>query len=347
MQAAERIEQAIKQLEASNGDNIGALRSRLGVDELDIAEPEMALQTARLIQLELTEDFKNSRAWTPEMENVRAGLSQVDKVAGAVRAAKDSPLAILNPIIEAEPHLVDRLRFSAQLAARSVAACPHDYRASWGLFRADANVLSTHERARNFARLLLLTGHFPSLQEKIGTVALWSEADARIGLAFWRKYLRAHPQYSTRIVPLIGEQLSVSDLETVLPNDSLIRLAIANQLSRRPETQANGEALRSQVDYAAARSQASNLNDWLLLAWYAEKEERAELRLEALSEAARLGAPQSCLALSTGTFQILARRSSWGHPGPAGCRKKSTCQSHIPRPTQQVGRRDTWNSWGE
>ena len=118
-----------------------------------------------------------------------------------------------------------------------------------------------------------------------------------------RKYLRAHPQYSTRIVPLIGEQLSVSDLETVLPNDSLIRLAIANQLSRRPETQANGEALRSQVDYAAARSQASNLNDWLLLAWYAEEEERAELRLEALSEAARLAPLNHALRYQLALFK--------------------------------------------
>src|SRR5690606_24714812 len=111
----------------------------------------------------------------------------------------------------------------------AAAACPLDWRASWGVLRADVGQITGDERARNYARLAIGTRHHPDLSQTIATTALWAQEKA-VGLDFWRRALAANPQHSIRIAPLAGELLTADELLAVLPPSPLGRLAIGKAL---------------------------------------------------------------------------------------------------------------------
>ncbi len=248
--------------------------------------PELSLQIARVRQAQAERLVLDSSRWPAELPTeIRAAFSEADKISAAFRGAPAGTLSELKDIASADESVLPALRRSAVEGAQAVSACPHDWRASWAIARGDCGQLSTTERAENYARLVLLTYHYPQLRQKLGTVAFWA-GERSIGLDVWRRLIAATPGQAVQIAELVGTHVSLSELNQVLPKSPWIRIRVAQRLvaNKNPLAQEFTESL----DLAPLQWTANSLTQWKLLVWAASHSGSAEIEIRALTRIAEL-----------------------------------------------------------
>jgi tetratricopeptide (TPR) repeat protein len=258
------------------------------------AHPELLLQQSRAAQEELRDDLLDAPWWPDDTPSgLRQTLSNPETVAAALRGPEVGYLEPLYKLLQKSPQVTEQLESTALPMLVAAGACPLDWRASWGGLRADIGQYEKRVRARNYARLHLVTKRYPQLQEVIGTTALWAN-EKPIGLDFWQKALASNPRRVRRIEPLVGELLDVEDLDQVLPSDPLLRIRLAKRLaeSRSENRQRVGRQLTEQFELEAVESLAETADDWQHLAWLAEYRGDMDLAIEAMTEAT-VAAPMS------------------------------------------------------
>lgn len=243
-------------------------------------------ENARLQQAQYSQFLLDTSDWPEELnEKSRIALSRPEMVTAAL-CSQDERFELLLAFAQAAPDVLEQLKATGQQMADSIAASPQDYRLSWGVLRADIDLLGPAERERNAARLLLTTRHVPNLARAIGTHYLWCK-QRTLGLAFWKNALAADNSSTRYVRRLLGDLLSPEELLAILPESPLLRVQTAKDLSNDPALSKFTEALLLSVGFEQAAEAAQNTLQWQLVAWFADKQGDIEAKLDALERASQ------------------------------------------------------------
>ncbi len=247
--------------------------------------PESHFEIGRLRQRLAESQILDSVRWPAELsEAQRLSLAQSEFFSTGFHGTDDPQLTSLREFIEAEPAALENLSDS-QLDFRQVlAACSLDWRASWGLMRADLGEMSPLERRRNYARILLSCRSQIGNIQAAGTHALMI-GETAAGLRLWRDVLRANATARIRVFALIGRFLTDEQLVGILPDHPLHRIEMARSALvsyQLPETSA---AILETVEYEQAYEQAEFATDWILVAWCAQQQGTVQQEIAAWKQA--------------------------------------------------------------
>ncbi len=248
--------------------------------------PELSIHAGRIVQRN-AELLAERLDWPPELEAVKQRLSDAIVLSASFRAPPDAWLAEVGGVIRSDPAIREELERSMTLFPRAVVACPMDWRAALGIARGDCGSLSARSRARNLARLAVLTRFLPSLQTQMGVVALWS-GDREIGNRFLSLAVARTPDSMYRLVPLLNGTLTAEEAANILGRAPLRILALAQRVNGNPSVV---RQLLEYVDRSEIEELASDVADWRSIAWYARQVQDDQLSIRALRQVARL-APQ-------------------------------------------------------
>lgn len=246
--------------------------------------PEVVLQMARLRQKELSHRLRTSSAW-PEGSTsaLKASLATPETMAAACRGGAEGRLADMLPLLTAELELLLALEATGRSMQFALAACPLDWRASWGGLRADLGRGEPAERCENYARLALTTSHHPRLMKTIGTNALWAR-EAQVGLEFLQPTLSVTPMFWGKVIPLLDGQRSTEEVLAMLPDSPLVQTMIAQGVESVDKGHPVAAELLQQADLLTIFEAADNQREWLHVAWVAQFRKEPYFEIDAVKK---------------------------------------------------------------
>ena len=254
--------------------------------EGNLDSPETSLQVARIQQNNCRLIVQREVVWPEELKGLAEELSSPEHLSAALRADASMPIHQVKDLIS-DSDVEDSLNQSLEMSARAVAACPFDWRASWGILRGDCGQLSRRERALNYARLLMTTNHHPRLLQRIGEIAMVA-GERGVGIEFWAETVKQYPSQISRVVRLKDLGLSLDDMIAIVGEEprNLARLGLELSMVGHDEGAAR---VLSAVDMESLipKERATKI-EWELLKSVAEQQGDAELVFEALKQAAKL-----------------------------------------------------------
>jgi hypothetical protein len=211
------------------------------------------LQIGRLLQAFAGESFENELKW-PEAVTAaqRATLSEPANIAAAFRAKNDPRMSALRELAAELPQQIEALKRSAVRMAASASVCSFDWRSGLGVVRSDMNLFAPETRARNYARLLQVTGQSASIPASIGAAALLA-GEKQVGNRFLHDYLARVPQQVVTIAASVIAQMppdvspseAARELKLVLPDSALLQVEVAEHFSRLAGREQVAESSRS------------------------------------------------------------------------------------------------------
>ncbi len=291
--AAEQLNRQIDTWQASRRAGQPAEVPQVSATPQLLLHPEFALALARLEQEFFAATLAESIVWPAEASpRSRMQLSLPETVAAAMRGGPQGKLAAMSSILEQESALTTELAMTSLRMSQAIAACPFDWRASWGLLRSDLSQLSSADRARNYARLALVTKHHPNIQVATGTTAMWA-GEVKVGIPILRRAWNANPRLSRQMIALTGELFNPQELLEILPDSNLERIRVAEAImqgaQRRPveedENLALVDVLLRGLDIPQAMLEAQSAEDWKKIAWMWLWQAKPSSAIEALQQA--------------------------------------------------------------
>jgi tetratricopeptide (TPR) repeat protein len=247
--------------------------------------PEVRLQIGALRQEHAQILVRTAQDWPNEMTDaMRSAISKPEFFSAVLQSSGEEELGALKEIVEKQAGVSTELRKSIEDMRAAITACPLDWRANWGLLRANDGSLQANERLYNYARIYLSCRNHPSVLQAAANHALMT-GDDQFGLHIWRELLRTNSYARVRIANLLGNLLDVGQLIEILPPSPLSRLEIAARLN---VLQKSSEALDvvQTIDFEQAFTEAKSAVDWRQLAWAAGLLGDVDYRIESLEKAA-------------------------------------------------------------
>ena len=304
---AEQLNTQLSMLEKSarneHWQGAGQLLASIDIAQVErfADHPEVNLQIGRLLQAFVGESFEKALKWP---ENVTAAqrttLSEPANIAASFRAKNDPRMLELRNLASQLPQQVEALKRSAVRMAAAASVCSLDWRSGLGVVRSDMNLFALETRARNYARLLQVTGQSASLPASIGAATLLA-GEKQIGNRFLHDYLARVPQkvaaIATNFVDLMPPEVSpveaARELLLLLPNSPLLQVEVAEHFSHLAGRERVSQQLASSIDLRELYAQADvakvrdprNSKLWLLVAWLANARGETKTQLEALANA--------------------------------------------------------------
>ncbi len=189
------------------GDSTEAVIAAIDPEKADrfASHPEVNLQVGRLLQKFAAEQFETQLPWPSNLKSEeKAALSEPAHIAATYRADHDQRMIELRKLTYALPQQVEALKRSAKRMAAAASACSLDWRGELGVLRSDLDCFPPNIRARNYARLLGVTGHSHLLPASIGSTAL-AAGEKEVGRRFLHDYLVRIPK---QVIPVALGSLS-------------------------------------------------------------------------------------------------------------------------------------------
>jgi tetratricopeptide (TPR) repeat protein len=247
--------------------------------------PESHLQIGRLRQMLASEQIQASDRWPAELDSLtRRAFSQPQFFNTAFHGSQDPMLVELEKILSEETAARENLADSQFDMRVALAACPMEWRASWGLMRADLGEMSSLERRRNYARILLTCrAQISDLQAAATHAMMVGEAQA--GLAIWREILPVSYVARAYIFELSERFLTTEQLLSVLPESPLLQIEMAIAASARPNLTDTSQAIVESIDLDAAFERARFAADWPAVAWCAQRKGARKQEIKAWRQA--------------------------------------------------------------
>ena len=278
------------------------------LESVDIAQlerfadhPEVNLQIGRLLQAFVGASFEKELKWPEDVTAAqRTALSEPANIAAAFRAKNDPRLLALRELASQLPQQIEALKRSATRMAAAASVCSYDWRSGLGVMRSDMNLFALETRARNYARLLQVTGHSASIPASIGAAAMLA-GEKQVGYRFMHDYLARVPQLVVVIASNIVDQMppdissveAARELKLVLPDSPLSQVEVAEHFSRFVGREQVSKQLALSIDLKELYELAElakvqdprNSKPWLLVAWLAKDRLDTNTQLEALTNA--------------------------------------------------------------
>ncbi len=254
---------------------------------------DSAFEVARQEQLRFGQYVFQSAPWPEEFEEAqRLTLSRPDVCLPLMRQHEAAVPALVQ-LANAGPAAFEYLRETAEPMSKTIEQSPLDWRASWGLLRADLNILSKSERGRNLARLYLSASHKPELLCDVGNHLLWS-GEKELGKRFWQKALRNNSSLAKKAIRLVPLVLTGEDLLSVLPDSPFIQIDAAFSVQQKGASK-NAEAMLQLIDLETAMEQSSSSQQWQKCSKVAEAQQDYEFAADCLLKAASIDATNRSL----------------------------------------------------
>ncbi len=249
--------------------------------------PETHLEIGRLRQYLAQQQIFSSTEWPAELNRaMRQSLSRPHFFSAVFHGTQDPQLVALHEFLVNEPAALENLSDSQFDMRAAMAACPLDWRASWGLMRADMGEMSALERRRNYARILLTCrASIPDLQEA-GTHALMI-GETSAGLRIWRDVLPVSYWSRYQIIPLVDRFLTPQQLVGILPDNPLRQIEMAKFAIENHQLPDVSQAILDSIDLDLAFSTAESEShgDWPLVAWATQQKGTLNQQIEAWKRA--------------------------------------------------------------
>lgn len=270
---------------SKNDDTASSERASLPV--VGSSFPETALQYGRLLQDAAEADVFSNSLWPDEVtDKMRGSMAKPEFFSVAMRSPTDESLQSFASVLPAGVDVV--CKDSAAAMQLALGGCSLDWRASWGLLRADVGQLADVHRDRNYARLLLGARNRLPVMEAAATNALMSGHPA--GLPLLAAVLPASPSMQNRVIVMLDQHITLGELLSVFPEDPFTRITLAQRLEGRNRLSEGVAVVLQIVNVRDAFASENRLNQWLQLAWAAEKKGDVDMQIDALREAS-LDAP--------------------------------------------------------
>lgn len=254
---------------------------------------DSAFEVARQEQLRFGQYVFQSTPWQEEFdEGQRQTLSRPDVCLPLMRQHEDAVPA-LGKLANANPDALEYLRETGEPMKKTIEQSPLDWRASWGLLRADMNVLSQSERARNLARLYLSASHKPELLCDVGNHLLWS-GEKELGKRFWQKAVRKNPSLAQKAIQLVPFVLESEELLSLLPDSPFVQIDAALSVQQKGALE-SAEAMLQLIDLESAMEQSSSSQQWQKTGKLAESQQNFEAAADCLLKAATMDAANADL----------------------------------------------------
>lgn len=277
----------VAQLLSENDDTDRAVRVSTSSQDVESQFPETALHHGRLLQNSTEASvFANSR-WPDEVtDKMRGSMAKPEFFSVAMRSPSDEALQTLAAVL---PPGVEQVSMDSAAAMQlALEGCSLDWRASWGLLRGDVGQLSDVQRNLNYARLILGCRNRLPVMEAAATNALMSGHAA--GLPLLAAVLRGSPSMQSRVIVMLDQHITLEQLLSVFPDDPFMRITLAQRLERKKRPADDVTEILATVDVQGAFASENRPNQWLQLAWAAEKKADVDMHIDALREAS-LDAP--------------------------------------------------------
>ncbi len=249
------------------------------------AFPETHFEVGRLRQQLAQLQLLDSSRWPEGLsETQRASLAQPEFFSTAFHATDDLELASLRETFGGETAVLQNLRDSQFDFGQVLAACPLDWRASWGLMRGDLGELPAHERRRNYARILLSCRSQLGNIQAAGTHALMI-GETAAGLRLWGEVLEVNWAARVSVFALLGRFLSDEQLVGILPENLFQRIEMAKIALEQYQIPQTSQAILATVEFDQAYERAELINDWLLVGWCAQQKGLLQQEIAAWKQA--------------------------------------------------------------
>ncbi len=249
-------------------------------------------EVARQEQLRFGQYVFQSAPWPEEFEEgQRLTLSRPDVCLPLMR--HEAAVPALVQLANAGPEAFEYLRETAEPMSKTIEQSPLDWRASWGLLRADLHFLSQSERGRNLARLYLLSSHKPELLCDVGNHLLWS-GEKGIGKRFWQKAVRKEPRLAQKAIQLVPLVLESEELISLLPESPFVRINAAFSLQKKGLSE-NADTMLRLIDLKSALLQSRSPQQWQVTGRLAEAQQDWEIAADCFLTAAGLDATNANL----------------------------------------------------
>ena len=269
------------------------LAEQLALQQDNAITYDSAFEVARQEQLRFGKFVFQSAPWPEEFEeSQRQTLSRPDVCLPLMRQHEDAVPA-LDQLADAAPKALEYLRETAEPMTKTIEQSPLDWRASWGLLRADLNVLSQGERGRNLARLYLSASHKPELLCDVGNHLLWS-GEKELGKRFWQKAVRKNPSLAKKAIQLVPFVLKSEELLSLLPESPFIQIDAAFSVKQKGALE-SAEAMLQLIDLESAMEQSSSSQQWQKAGKLAESQQNFEAAADCLLKAATMDAANADL----------------------------------------------------
>lgn len=243
--------------------------------------PEARMQIGRWRQELASEQLENSPNWPEEMSlAMRRSLASPEFFTTALHEMQDPELASLSEFVEQESAVLANLAASNIDMQSALAACPLDWRASWGWLRSDLGESSDLQRRRNYARLLLTCRCNLRVLQAAGTHALMT-GQVTAGQRIWQQLLPVSGLARNKVVRLTGRFLSIPQLIAILPENPLLKIEMAKAAENLPEGGEAGKSIVQTIDLQEAFATARYASDWPQVAWCANRQGNLEGEISA------------------------------------------------------------------
>lgn len=268
--------------EQPDSDLVESIRNAMRSPLATFAEPR--LQIGRWRQELASQQLFESPRWPNDVNpTMRRSLSHPEFFNTALHAIQDPELSLLKEFLIQEPAVLENLAASQDDMLAALAACPLDWRASWGVLRSDIGKMSAHDRRRNYARILLTCRNNQQVLQASGTHALMI-GDWAAGTEIWRQLLPVSQRARTQVVRLVDRFLTAEQLVTILPDDPMQRIEIARLASLGGDSKTT-DAILEAIDLQEALSAARYAADWPQIAWCAEQKGDIDREIDAWEQA--------------------------------------------------------------
>ncbi len=267
-----RIEWLVQQIQASNQASWARF-------------PESHLQIARWRQELASEQLEHSRNWPAEVTALmRRSVASPEFFSTALHASEDPEMDNLREFVEQEPAVLENLAASQLEMQSALAACPLDWRASWGWLRSDVGESSELERRRNYARLLLTCRSSQRVMQASATHALMT-GEITAGQRMWQQLLPVSGLARSKILSLVGRFISLPQFIAILPDSPLLKIELAKNTDKLPDGGIIEKSILDTILLEDAFAAVEHAADWPLVAWCANRQENQEGEIAAWRQA--------------------------------------------------------------
>ncbi len=271
--------------------------------------PESRLQIGRWRQELARKQLQDSPHWPVAVsEAMRQSLSNPEFFNTAFHATPDPELQSLREFLEQEPSVLRNLADSQADMRAALAACPLDWRASWGILRSDLGEMNAEQRRRNYARILLTCRNNQSVLQAAGTHALMI-GDVPAGMEIWRQLLPVSYSARSKVLNLVDRFLTPQQLVAILPENPMQQIELARlarsradqsqqlvasepdnpsqqiELAKSRADSIIAAALLDAIDLQRAFEAARFAADWPQVAWCAAQKGDTQREIDAWEEA--------------------------------------------------------------
>ncbi|MCA9130545.1 MAG: O-antigen ligase family protein [Planctomycetales bacterium] len=248
--------------------------------------PEIQFQIARRLQDLAQSELALSKRWPEQInDTMRRSLARPEFFTASFAPNATEEVKQLRDQLVDESAVLEHLHASRAGMLSVLAASPWDWRASWGLLRADLGDASQFERVSNYFRIMITCKNSPQIIQAAATHAVMS-GETIVGLELWRELLSSLPRVPPQVANMLDHGLSFEQLEPVLPENPLIRLAFAKQLDSMKRA-VEAERIYTSIDLSSALASANKNAERQLVIWAAEKKGDVEIQIQGLNQAAQ------------------------------------------------------------